>query len=135
MICCKIVTDYDSSKGSFSELYKNLSEHGGLLWADNTLYFGSDENSFNKKKIESILKKAGYDSSFIKEYKSISDIKEIEVISGWLFEWVIKINTKKVEETHQKELKKLSKRLDELEAELDEQDLQRQKEDTQTKEE
>lgn len=137
MICCKIVTDYD--EGKFSKLYKALSSYGGVLWTNDVLYVGSDEPKLTKNKVESLLKDSDYNEYFIKEYKSIADIKETESLAGWLFDWIIRINKAKFEQKQQKLLHKLSHGLDDLDAEVDEQ-IQKQEEEeieekTQMKEE
>ena len=79
MICCKIISDFNSSKGNFTQLCYLLNNYGDVYFSNNILYFGDSQNrKTNEKSINRILKKAGYDKFFITVYNKENQPNETE---------------------------------------------------------
>lgn len=119
MICCKIVTDYNSSTGDFEKLIKKLSKYGDFLWDNNALFFGDIENDTTEKKIGKILKNSGYNKFYISVYSEQNQPQETDFINGWLTDRIVRINYKQCEEESQKVFQDIAKGLDMLNQELD----------------
>ena len=119
MICCKIVTNFSSVEGKFSELLQKLGSKGSVLWEGNNLYFADVENDTDEKKLTSILKRCGYKKSFIDEYWKDNLPHESDNINGWVNDKLIKICYNKYQQESQEVFKNVSKGLDILNAEID----------------
>ena len=120
MICCKIVTNYNSEQGKFQQLWETLAKRGDLLWENGTLYFADCKDCTTDSLIGKILKKCGYDNYFIDIYNKDNQPRfETEVANNWLNEKLIKINFNTYERANQEMLKNVSKGLDQLDEILD----------------
>lgn len=129
MICCKIIADYNDPAGKFSQLYDTLSEYGAVLWHSDTLYVGSESKKLDKQQVETILRDSGYSDFFIKEYTSAMNINETPFITGWIYDWIVRINATKYQNGQQKLFRKISKKLDKLQEEIDQCNEELDKED------
>ena len=120
MICCKIVTNYNSEEGSFGRLCDSLSKKGEFIWNNGSLYFADCYGKINSKDIKRIVKKNGYGDCFIDEYtKENPPQHETEFINGWLTDKIVKINYSTYEQVNQQLFKNISRELDQLDKTLD----------------
>ena len=119
MICCKIITDYNSANGNLNKLLQKLINCGNFLWENNNLYFSNtDDYSVDQKKIAKILKNSGYNNFFINVYDKEHTPNENEMTNGWITEQLIKINYACYEDQSQKLFSNISKGLDMLDTEI-----------------
>lgn len=89
MIVCKIMADFDSPSGNFSELFDSLAPLGAILCPEgNSLFFASSVDSVDKKKVKRLMKKHGYPDSVVVEYGIGNPPKETPAINGWVFDYI-----------------------------------------------
>ena len=120
MICCKIVTNYNSAEGQFGKLWENLGKKGNLLWENGSMYFADCSGDITQDQIGKILKKCGYTNYYIDIYTQENQPQfETEVATGWLCDKLIKINYHMYEQKNQEMFKNVSKGLDQLDEALD----------------
>lgn len=115
MIVCKIISNFQSKKGSFGKLYQSLSELGNVLYAQNALYFGCDTKSCTEKKVKSLLRSAGYDAYFVNVYTQDNPPREDDYINGWVVDQLMRINVKQFTESSQEQFHHISDALDQIE--------------------
>lgn len=120
MICCKLTGGF-TREGDFSGVFKALSKIGGVLAYGDVLYFGSDVDDVDEKKLRKILKKYGYKNCYIEVYTANNQPKESEMIQGWLTDWLVALEVKHINTTSQERLKFIKNKLGELDEELDKQ--------------
>lgn len=122
MICCKIISDFNSSKGNFTQLCYLLNNYGDVYFSNNILYFGDSQNrKTNEKSINRILKKAGYDKFFITVYNKENQPNETEEeINTWLNSHLLQINYCLYEDESQEVFRNILKGLDILDQNLQE---------------
>lgn len=115
MIVCKIISNFQSTKGSFEKLYKGLSKLGNVLYAQNALYFGCENKSCTEKKVKSLLHSAGYDAYFVNVYTQENPPREDDYINGWIAEQLMRVNVKQFVESSQEEFHRIANALDKIE--------------------
>ena len=119
MICCKIITDYNSSTGDFDKLVQSLMKKGDFLWDNNALFFGDIEGDTTEKQVGNLLKKAGFNKFYIETYSQTNQPRESDFINGWLMDRIVRINYKMCEDESQKVFHDISIGLDLLNEEID----------------
>lgn len=118
MICCKIITDYNNSKASFSKLCELLSKKGDWFWDGDSIFFADTEGNVTERSVINCVKKAGYTKVYINVYDKTNEPHENESTKGWITDKVVKIYYKLYEDANQKVLAETKKGLDELNDEL-----------------
>ena len=135
MICCKIVTDFNNVNGKFGQLLTKLGKYGDVLWESGSMFFANTEDEeFDEKKLERILKQSGYKKFFLNIYSKDNEPRENDNINGWLYDRIIKINYISCERESQKIFKDISHGLDLLDEMLEEELTKIRQEKNNTKE-
>ncbi len=135
MICCKIVTDFNNVNGKFGQLLTKLGKYGDVLWESGSMFFANTEDEeFDEKKLERILKQSGYKKFFLNIYSKDNEPRENDNINGWLYDRIMKINYISCERESQKIFKDISHGLDLLDEMLEEELTKIRQEKNNTKE-
>lgn len=119
MICCKIITNFDSSGGNFSDVINELSKKGNLMWENRNLFFGNDEdNSVGKKTVEKIMRLCGYEDFFIDVYTKENPPHENDQAMRWITGMLVSIAYNSFEKKSQVVFRNIESGLDMLEEEI-----------------
>ena len=113
MICCKIVSDFNSLEVKFGDLLEKLGKYGDVFWHNNNLFFADYENdTTDKAKVSRILKKCGCTDFYICVYTKDNVPQETDEANIWLTNRLIKMNYNLYERQSQEMFREISKGLD-----------------------
>ena len=115
MIVCKIISNFQSGRGAFGDLYKKLSQMGNILYVQNALFFGSTLPNCTEQKIKTLLRSCGYNKFFIDVYSKDNLPHEEDFINGWLIDQLMKVNVELYTQESQREFKRITQALDKIE--------------------
>lgn len=119
MICCKIVSDFNSATCKFSLLFESLGKYGDVFWHNGAVFFADCENiKTDKNKVARILKKCGCTDFYISVYTKDNEPQEDDEANIWLVSRLIKMNYNLYEYESQETFREISKGLDLLNEEV-----------------
>lgn len=116
MIVCKIMADFDSAGSDFSGFFDALTPLGAVLSVGDALFFGSSDDSVDKKRMKRILKKYGYADSVVLEYGVGNPPHESPAINGWIFDHITQNAIMRLGKEHRDAIRDGMRQLDEIDA-------------------
>lgn len=119
MIICKIMADY-SGQGDFNRLFDKLSGLGSVHFRNKVLFFGSDHETVDRKKVSKVMRACGYHDFAIVVYNAKNPPTEDQVDNGWILDWQARLTKIAFEKDNQEKMRAAMETLDKIEKQLDE---------------